>query len=261
MPFRPAPAAMAASFVLSLSATDVASATPSEIIILRHGEKKSAWQLCSVGHQRAEALVGTYLGRGAAESLLPPEGPAAIFAITLHTLELAAPAAASWNLPIRLYSVVPQPKQTGEAFTLALNRRTREAVADLLADPTLDGKVVVMVWEHDHIARAALEKKFPGEAVTLRQLLKLDGLPDVPATWPGSNFDYFWIVDFADGSKTPTGFKMVKQIFGDAFDAVPANDWGAPDGLEADSGCLLPGAKKPAKAGGPAAPSAPAKPE
>jgi hypothetical protein len=253
MPFRPALAAVAASLAVSVVAADVASATPSRIIILRHGEKKNAWQLCSIGQQRAEALVGTYLGRGAAESLLPPEGPAAIFAITLHTLELASPAAASWNLPIRLYAVVPQPKQTGTDFTLALNRRTREAVADLLA--ALDGKTVVMVWEHDHIARAALEKKFPGEAVTLRQLLKLDGLPDVPATWPGSNFDYFWIVDFADGSKTPTGFKMVKQIFGDAFDAVPANDWGAPDGLEADSGCLLPGAKKPAKAAPAAKPS------
>jgi len=256
MPFRPGLAVVAASAVVSAVAADVASATPAQIVILRHGEKKNAWQLCGIGQQRAEALTGTYLGRGAAESLLPPEGPAAIFAITLHTLELAAPAAASWNLPIRLYAVVPKPKQSGADFTLALNRRTREAVADLLADPALDGKTVVMVWEHDHIARASLEKKFAGEAVTLRQLLRLDGLPDVPDTWPGTNFDYFWIVDFAEGSKTPTGFRMVKQIFGDAFDAVPANDWGAPDGLEADSGCLLPGDKKPAKAA-PAAKPAP----
>ena len=54
-----------------------------------------------------------------------------------------------------------------------------------------------MVWEHKHIANEKLEAKFEGEAVTLRKLLKLDILPGVPKTWPGDNYDYFWIVDFA----------------------------------------------------------------
>jgi hypothetical protein len=30
---------------------------------------------------------------------------------------------------------------------------------------------------------------------------------------------------------------MVKQEFGASFPRVPANDWGAPDGLDAASGC------------------------
>jgi hypothetical protein len=34
--------------------------------------------------------------------------------------------------------------------------------------------------------------------VTLRQLLKLDKLKDVP-DWPSGNYDYFWIVNFAQG--------------------------------------------------------------
>ena len=73
------------------------------------------------------------------------------------------------------------------------------------------GKTVVMVWEHDHIADAKLEKKFSGEAVTLRQLLHLDTLKGVPDTWPSGNYDYFWIVDFDRGASAPTGFRMVKQ--------------------------------------------------
>jgi hypothetical protein len=224
---------------VGLALTATANATPSRIIILRHGEKADSWKLCSIGDQRAAALAKTYLGRGAAQSLFASGEPAAIFAITLHTLELAAPAAASWPLPITLYSVVPAPGQSKADFTVALNRRTQEAVADLMGDPRFDGKTVVMVWEHDHIADAKLEQAYPGEAVTLRQLLKLDGLADVPVTWPGDNYDYFWIVDFAAGSATPTGFTMQRQDFGSAFPTVPANDWGTPNGMTKATGCDL----------------------
>ena len=71
-----------------------AVATPSRIIILRHGEKEDAWKLCGVGQERADVLAANYLGRNAAKSLFADgEGPATFLAITLHTLELAAPAA------------------------------------------------------------------------------------------------------------------------------------------------------------------------
>jgi len=67
-----------------------AVATPSRIIILRHGEKEDAWKLCGVG----QALAANYLDRNAAKSLFADgEGPATFLAITLHALELAAPAA------------------------------------------------------------------------------------------------------------------------------------------------------------------------
>jgi hypothetical protein len=55
-----------------------------------------------------------------------------------------------------------------------LNRRTQEAARDLMVNTLWQGKTVVMVWEHKHIANKKLEKRFPEEAVTLRQLLKLD---------------------------------------------------------------------------------------
>jgi hypothetical protein len=219
-----------------------ALAEPARIIILRHGEKAGAWKLCGVGQARADALAATYLGRNAAQSLFAAgEEPAAFLAITLHTLELAAPAAATWDLPVTIFSVLPQ--KGADVFDKAVDRRTQEAAAELLANPAWQGKTVVMVWEHKHIANAKLVAKSPGEAVTLRQLLQLNRLKDVPETWPSGNYDYFWIVDYAGGSGTPTGFRMVKQAFEGRYSKLPANDWGAPNGLTSDSQCDLKGAE------------------
>jgi hypothetical protein len=214
-----------------------AAAAPSRIIILRHGEKANPWKLCGIGKDRAEALALDYLGHDAAKSLFTPdEPPAFFFAITSHTAETAAPSAESWKKPVIFYSVMPRDDK--EAMAKALNERTQEAAANIMQNPALHGKTVVMLWEHKHIADAKLEKKFEGQAVTLRQLLKLDILPGVPATWPHDTFNYFWIVDFPEDSNVPSKFTMVKQEFGKSFPDVPANDWGMPEGLEASTGCL-----------------------
>jgi hypothetical protein len=135
--------------------------------------------------------------------------------------------------------VVPQEGLSKDDFTKALNRRTQQAARSLLTNPALRGKIVVMVWEHKHIANEELDAKFENEreGVTLRQLLKLDILPGVPKTWPDDTYDYFWIVDFPENSNVPSKFSMMKQEFGTSFPRVPANDWGAPDGLDAASGC------------------------
>jgi len=229
--------------VLLLVASIGASlATPSRVIILRHGEKADEWKLCGVGQQRAKALAANFLGRDSKNSLFASgEQPAAFYAITLHTVELAAPAAESWNMPITLFSVVPDSGKKNEVSTNSLNRRTEEAVAALLADPNLNGKIVVMVWEHKHVANAKLEAVFPGQKITLRQLLKLDELKDVPTTWPSENYDYFWIVDFAGGSSTPSSFSMAKQSFAPPFDKLPSNDWDKPNRLKSASGCEMKG--------------------
>ena len=228
------------TLVAALLAVSLGSAVaaPARIIILRHGEKADAWKLCGVGQQRADALATNYLGRGAKSSLFGSgEEPAAFFAITLHTLELASPAAASWGRPITLYSVVPKTGAKSHVSTKELNRRTQDAVQAVMTDPALTGKTVVMVWEHRHIANARLESASRGQGVTLRQLLKLGELKDVPDTWPTDNYDYFWIVDFANGSDTPTTFKMVKQEFAPPYDKLPTNDWDKRSGLKPASGC------------------------
>lgn len=228
---------LAVALILAVTAAS-AIAAPARIVILRHAEKADDRKLCEIGEQRAKALALTYLGRDAVKSLFAEgEEPAFFFAITPNTAATAAPSVASWNKPIILYSAMPQADGSDDDFTKALNQRTQEAARNVLANPTLDGKTVVMVWEHEHIADEALEAKNENEPVTLRQLFKLDILPGVPKTWHGDNYDYFWIVDFPANSNLPSKFEMVKQEFGTSFPKVPANDWDTPNGLDAASGC------------------------
>jgi hypothetical protein len=229
---------LAISAALLAATVTAALAAPSRIVILRHGEKADDWKLCETGRQRAQALKYNYLGKDAAKSLFAEDAPPAFFfAITLHTMELATPAVESWGKPIIYYSVLPEADE--KKFTEALNARTREAAGNILNNPALKGKTVVMVWEHRHIANKALDDKYQREAaVTLRQLFHLDILPGVPREWPDDNFDYFWIVDFPENSNVPSKFEMVKQEFGKSFPDVPANDWGEPNGLDAGSGCV-----------------------
>jgi hypothetical protein len=227
---------LAAALAGSLASAAVAA--PRQIIILRHGEKQDAYRLCQVGVQRSLALAAQYLGRGAEQSLFTADSPPSAFlAITPHTLELASPAASSWTLPITLYSVLPMKGQTAAQTTAILNRRTQDAVHDVLTNPAWDGKVVVMVWEHHHIADRVLERQFPNEKVTLRQLLGLDVNAALPETWSGDNFDYFWVVNFAKGSDRPASVDVRKQVFTGAFAAVPSNDWGQPPRYPANSKC------------------------
>jgi hypothetical protein len=199
--------------VLATLLTTATFAAPARIIILRHGEKANPWKLCDVGTERANALADTYLGRNATKSLFANgEEPAFFFAITLHTLELAGPSAASWSKPLILYSVVPDESDDDDLHVKALNRRTQEAAANIMQNPALNGKTIVMVW---------------------------DVLCGVPPTWPGDNYDYFWIIDYPPNSNVPSHFSMVKQEFSDPYKSVPANDWDEPNGLEASSGCKI----------------------
>jgi hypothetical protein len=215
--------------LVTLADAHDASANPARIVILRHGEKQDAYRLCDVGVQRAQALAGRHLGKGAQASLFADgSAPDAFFVITLHTLELASPAATTWGKPLIIYSALPQQGQSRADAALVLNQRTQQAAADVMTN--WSGKTVVMAWEHDHIANEKLEAAFPGQKVTLRQLLNLDAIGTVPKTWPGSNYDYFWIVDYGQGD-SPTRFQMSKQTFTTPYQKVPSNDWGAPNKL------------------------------
>jgi hypothetical protein len=225
---------LAISLVLGVAAP--AAALPAKIIILRHGEKQDAFALCDVGVQRSLALSVQYLGKGAKDSLFASgETPAAFFVITLHTLELASPAAQTWAAPLIDYSAVPIKNNPLGDSEAVLNVRTQQAAADVLTNPLYNGKTVVLVWEHKHIASKKLEKAYPGQQVTLRQLLGLDKLAGnpVPDKWEGDNYDYFWIVTYGN-SPVPTGFTAQKQHFDKPYDGVPHNDWGKPATLPSD---------------------------
>jgi hypothetical protein len=218
-----------------LAAAPIAEAQPSRIIILRHAEKLNAHALCDLGQERADALAKQFLGQGAAQSLFAPgERPAAFLAVTLHALETITPAAESWGLPVADYSVVPRENKDDDAAEAEINARTQEAARDLMSKREFEGKIVVVAWEHKHIASHKLEKDYRGQDVTLRQLLRLDRAPE---SWSDTNYDYFWIVDYAPGNPNPIKFQTVKQTFARPFDAIPAPDWEAAEPKHIEAGC------------------------
>ena len=213
------------------------SAEPARIIILRHAEKLNHKSLCDLGEQRAQALARQFLGRDATQSLFAAgEEPAAFLAVTDHTIETITPTAQSWNVPVTIYKVHGK-HEDDDKKEAELIRRTQEAAHDVLTDPRYAGKTAVITWEHNHIAKSKLEKEYPGEQVTLRQLLHLDQIAKVPKTWPDSNYDYFWIVDYAPDNPLPTAFQPVRQTFTAPFDQLPANKWGEPEPEHTDAGC------------------------
>ncbi len=226
-----------AASVIVFATTAIAAAAPARIVILTSAEAADDWRLCEVGSQRAQGLRYNYLGDKAAKSFFSEEAPPAyFFAVTPTTVATATPASWSWRKPIINYSVLPQsdPKKLEEA----LHARTREAAGNILNNPALRDKTIVMVWDRRHIADPEYEARFEREAaVTLRQLFRLDILPGVPLEWPADNNDYFWIIDFPKNSNVPLKFEMVKQDFGKSFPKVPANEWGESSNLPADSGC------------------------
>src|ERR1700684_13461 len=152
---------------LAALAATVAHAQPSRVIILRHAEKLNADALCALAGARANALARQFLDQGAAPSLFAPgERPAAFMAVTLHPLETITPAAQSWGLPVIDYSVIPNKDEDEDATEAEINARTQEAARDLLSKHEFDGKIVVVAWEHKHIASRKLEKDYRGQDVT-----------------------------------------------------------------------------------------------
>ena len=122
---------------------------PAKIVILRHGEKRNGHELCTTGTLRAQALAAQFLGRNATPALLS-EPPAAILAITAHTIETATPAALTWGLQPQ---ASPMPgRDKGEEKDGDLDEATRQAAQDVLTNSAYAGKTVVMVWEHKRIA-------------------------------------------------------------------------------------------------------------
>ena len=199
---------------------EAAQAHPARIILLRHGEKKNSSQLCDVGQLRAQALSDQYLGRGAPgnDAIFGKGGaPDAFFAVTAHTQETATPSAQSWGKQVTIFSVPPKdPHEESD-----LDAQTRKAAA-ALDSAEYDGKIVVVVWEHKHIAKKDLNK----DGDTFWSLLNLGDIrnANAPKTWEGVNYDFFWIIDYTLSQPT---FTVVQQEYAAPADAqVPNNPWG-----------------------------------
>jgi hypothetical protein len=218
-------------------------AAPRRIIIVRHGEVRDPLSLCQAGKTRARALAEQYLSPTSPMSLLKGEKPAAILAITLHTLETARPIAKAWGMRVHTNKLMLTPIRNNRYFNSLINVQNRRVARDLLEMPRWRSTTVVMVWEHFHIASSALEAEFNGEMVTLRQLLHLDQIKGItsalPRTWPNSTFDYFWILDYdSPTAAVPSRFTAIRQRFLPPFDDLPSNLWGKPEPSHPKAGCI-----------------------
>ena len=197
---------------------------PAKVIILRHAEKQNKHELSNLGRRRAKALAKQFLGSKAISSLLlPSEKPAAILAITAHTIETAKPAAKTWGLKTKAARMPGRDK--GNEKVSDLDKATKHAARDVLANPAYAGKTVIMVWEHTHIASRDSNKA----RTSLRALLRLDRAdPPPPKKWKGDNYNFFWIVTYGPGNRVTVDTSQ-RQAFTGKFADLPDNDWGEPE--------------------------------
>jgi hypothetical protein len=206
----------------ALASSATAFAEPATIIILRHSEKKDSKDLCTTGTLRAQALAAQFLGRNATQSLLPGnEKPAAILAITPHTVETIMPTAETWGLSVQ-HSARDKSQQKDDD----LDRLTKEAAHDVLTNPAYTGKTVIMVWEHERIA----SDEHNAAQTSLRELLHLDQAKTPPhKKWQGKNYNFFWVVNYGPGNKVTVDASQHQTFTGRNFAALPDNKWGDPE--------------------------------
>jgi hypothetical protein len=142
------------------------------VILLRHAEKppdESNVYLSERGKARARALVAFL----ASQPVLGTNGPpAALFATkftrrghSLRPYETLEPLAKHLKLSIQM------PYGPSDYAALA---------TQIMSDPALDGKTVIICWIHDYL---------PAMAEAL-------GVKPEPARWEGSVYDRFWIITY-----------------------------------------------------------------
>ena len=154
---------------LLLAVTPVLQARPAEIILLRHAEKPADDHNPSLsprGVERAQALPSllTNLPAFSSHGL-----PVAVFAPHSTTHGHARRAEETITpLARELHLRVLTPYAAADHARL---------VKDILANPALDDKTVVICWEHDHLPQLAHEL----------------GVPK-PPNWSGGTFDRLWVV-------------------------------------------------------------------
>ncbi|MBI3554464.1 MAG: histidine phosphatase family protein [Elusimicrobia bacterium] len=179
---------MKLAFALCLIA-QTALAAPSRVIVIRHGEKpEEGSELSERGRQRAQALVGYFKGD-------PKLTPAAIYAMapkdddgSVRAIQTVQPLADDLALDIR------QSYRRKDTALLA---------AEIMEDKQLDGKTVLICWEHKIIP----------------DILKAFGWTAGPGKWPGAEvYDRAWVLDFKVGQ--PQAFKDLPQhlLPGDSAD-------------------------------------------
>lgn len=171
------------SMFIALNFSSLA-ATPSQIMIIRHGEKNSSGYLSEKGLERAGALAPYF---AESEFLNEFGPPVAIFAArptknekNQRCIQTVGPTALMLKLPIH----------SGYAKSQVI-----ELADFILNNPDYDGKNVLICWNSDSIEDLALALgvNSPGP------------FPDV--------YDILWVIDY-DADVTLTSFNQ-QLLFGD----------------------------------------------
>ncbi len=154
----------------------VASAMPSKVILIRHGEeplgKNEGTELSNIGWQRAQALPHLFGNAGITDliALKPHKKKGSI-----RSIQTLQPLSNTLGIEIQI------------PFT-------RDQVSDLVYmlshDHHYDGKVVLIAWQHETLADIA------------HQL----GASQAPHMW-GKYFDRYWVLEFKNAK-----FKSFKNL-------------------------------------------------
>lgn len=169
-------------------------AVPSQVMIVRHGEKpkdKKAIYLDKKGVERASALAPYFMGT---KELLEYGPPVAVYAMELG------------NIHGHSMRPIETCAPTAEALRLPLNTNYKrdhyaEMVKEIMSDPKLDGKNVLICWEHFKIP--AIAQAF--------------GIQNPPDPWSGKVFDRTWVIQFnPDGSVKSFQNLPQRLLFGDS---------------------------------------------
>jgi hypothetical protein len=149
-------------------------AMPAQVILIRHAEKEdNGNELNAKGFQRANALPKFFETNSVINSVGPVD---VIYAMAPHSDDGSVRA---------IETMTP----TAEALGIKLDKNyTRDEVSavtnEILHSPALDGKNIVMCWEHQVIP----------------QLASALGA-NAPDDWEGSVFDRAWVLKFDAGGK------------------------------------------------------------
>ena len=151
-------------------------AQPSQIVIVRHGEKtEPSNELNTQGCERAFSLPNFFLRN---PIILKFGAPIAIYAARPDSIDGSVRS---------IQTIAPTANQLGLSIHDSYTRLDYPAITqDIMNSSAYNNKTVLISWEHDAIP--GLAQAF---GVTLESWTK---------SWPDNVFDEAWIIDLAEGS-------------------------------------------------------------
>ena len=159
-------------------------AAPQKVVIIRHAEMAGeGLVLTTKGQERAMAFVPYLMETFGSFAKLFAKKPDAA-APSLREIQTLTPLSEELKLPI--------------SATFASSDVVKQATA-ILQDKTLDGKIVLICWQH----------------TTIADMAEAFGIEPKPAAYPDGRFDLNWIIDFTSGKPLLTVVNQ-KLLYGDS---------------------------------------------